>query len=106
MKKNTLDNLTRSKKKLMVKKLKDNLKWAKQKEMEEKIKLLRRQNPEESFKNFLVLSDFYCQVFLDGLRDKENVSEKEILIKAKKILEEKRQEKLTAYATMIRQFKK
>ncbi len=106
MKKNTLENLTQSKKKLMVKKLKDNLKWAKQKEMEEKIKLLRHQSPEESFKNFLVLSDFYCQVFLDGLRDKENVSEKEILIKAKKILEEKRQEKLTAYADMIQQFKK
>lgn len=106
MKKNALENLTQSKKKLMVKELKDNLKWAKQKEMEEKIRLLRHQSPQESFKNFLVLSDFYCQVFLDGLKDKKNISQKDTLMKAKKILEEKRQEKLSAYATMIRQFRK
>ncbi|MCK4418908.1 hypothetical protein KAV79_03800 [Candidatus Aerophobetes bacterium] len=59
-----------SKKRLMVKKLKNNLKWAKQMEAKEKIKLLRRQSPKESFESFLVLSDFYCQVFLDGLREK------------------------------------
>jgi len=106
MKKNILENLTQSKKKLMVKKLKDNLKWAKQKEMEEKIRLLRHQSPEQSFKNFLVLSDFYCQVFLDGLKGKKNISQKDTLMKAKKILEEKRQEKLSAYAAMIRQFRK
>jgi len=105
MEKNTLENFTQSKKP-MAKKLKDNLKWAKQTGVEEKINFLRRQSLEESFKSFLVLSDFYCQVFLDGLKDKENVSEKEILIKAKKILEEKRQEKLAAYAAMIRQFRK
>ncbi len=90
----------------MVKKLKNNLKRAKQIEAEEKIKLLRRQSPEESFERFLALSDFYCQVFLDGLREKENVSEKKILIKAKKILEGKRQEKLAAYAAMIQRFRK
>jgi len=101
-----LENFIELKKKYMVKKLKDNLKWAKQMEAKEKIKLLRRQSPKESFESFLVLSDFYCQVFLDGLREKENVSEKEILIKAKKILEEKRQEKLAAYAAMIQQFRK
>ncbi len=59
-----------SKKRLMVKKLKNNLKWAKQMEAKEKIKLLRRQSPKENFESFLVLSDFYCQVFLDGLREK------------------------------------
>jgi len=78
----------------------------KQTEAEEKIRFLRRQSPKESFESFLVLSDFYCQVFLDSLREKENVSEKKILIKAKKILEGKRQEKLAAYAAMIQQFRK
>jgi hypothetical protein len=86
MKKNILENLIQSKKKLMVKKLTDNLKWAKQKEMEEKIRLLRHQSPQQSFKNFLVLSDFYCQVFLDGLKDKKNISQKDTLTQLPEIL--------------------